>query len=108
MLIDCEFSSQFDRVKFPPPGLDGGLAGAPARILVERAGSVQELPGKTLGFQLLAGDRVTILTQGGGGLGDPRERDPRRLRAMLPRARSRQEAALSDYESPSTAERRTS
>ena len=36
---------------------------------------MQELPGKTLGFQLLAGDRVTILTQGGGGLGDPLERD---------------------------------
>ena len=72
VLIDCEFSTQFDHVKFPAPGLHGGLHGAPARILVERDGTVEELPGKTSGYRLRQGDRVTVLTQGGGGLGMPR------------------------------------
>ena len=40
LLADCELSTQFDRVKFPPPGLHGGSAGAAARILVERDGEI--------------------------------------------------------------------
>ncbi len=97
VLIDCELSSQFDRVKYPPPGLDGGQAGAPARILVEHEGTVQELPGKTLGFQLHAGDRVTILTQGGGGLGDPLERDPDAVARDVLQGKVSPEAARRDY-----------
>jgi N-methylhydantoinase B len=97
VLIDCELSSQFDRLKYPPPGLDGGLPGAPARILVEHAGTVQELPGKTLGFRLSAGDRVTILTQGGGGLGDPCERDPDALARDIAQGKVSLEAASRDY-----------
>ena len=31
LLADCELSTQFDRVKFPPPGLHGGSAGRDAR-----------------------------------------------------------------------------
>ena len=41
VLADCELSTQFDQVKFPPPGLHGAGAGAPARILVERDGERQ-------------------------------------------------------------------
>jgi N-methylhydantoinase B len=74
VLVDCELSSQFDHVRFPVAGLNGGQPGAPARIVVERKGVTVELPGKTLGYRLERGDRVTVLTQGGGGLGDPHER----------------------------------
>lgn len=75
VLEDCEFSSQFDRVKFPPPGWAGGGPGATARIAVVRDGREQELPGKVLAFPLVRGDRVILETQGGGGFGDPAARD---------------------------------
>lgn len=76
VLIDCELSTQFDHVKFPVPGLEGGEPGSAASIIVERDGMAQEIAGKTFGHRLRRGDRVTVLTQGGGGLGDPSERAP--------------------------------
>jgi N-methylhydantoinase B len=79
VLADCELSTQFDHVKFPPPGLHGGAPGATAKILVQRRGETIELPGKTIGYRLQAGDVLTILTQGGGGLGDPSARNPAAL-----------------------------
>jgi N-methylhydantoinase B len=75
LMADCVFSSQFDHVKLPPPGLHGGLSGATAKILLERDGAEIELAGKTMGYRLKRGDRITILTQGGGGLGDPSQRE---------------------------------
>ena len=78
VLVACELSAQFDRVKFPPPGLAGGGPGATAKILVRRGDAVVELPGKVLNHPLEPGDVVTILSQGGGGLGDPAHRDPAR------------------------------
>src|SRR6185503_11214789 len=52
ILADCELSTQFDHVKFPPPGLHGGAPGAAAKILVHRRGETTELPGKTIGYRL--------------------------------------------------------
>jgi len=83
VLRDCWLSVQFDHVKFPVPGVQGGQPGAPARILVNHQGKVSELPGKVLNYPLGAGDIVTILTQGGGGLGDPRRRQLELIRADL-------------------------
>jgi N-methylhydantoinase B len=80
VLADSEFSSQFDRVKFPPPGLEGGEPGAPARITVISDGAETELPGKVLAHPLRRGDRVVIETQGGGGFGPAAERDAEALR----------------------------
>ncbi len=97
VLIDCELSTQFDHVKFPPPGLNGGGPGAPARVLVERDGETVELPGKSGGYRLQKGDRVTVLTQGGGGLGPPSERDPAALAHDLLTGKVTAAAARTDY-----------
>jgi N-methylhydantoinase B len=97
VLADCEFASQFDHVKFPVPGLHGGKYGAAAKITVERDGQQRELPGKSLGERLKAGDVVTILTQGGGGLGDPGERASDALARDLERGKVTVDAALRDY-----------
>jgi N-methylhydantoinase B len=97
VLVDCELSTQFDHVKYPPPGLDGGGAGATAKILVERDATIVELPGKTSGYRLLAGDRVTILTQGGGGLGPASERNEQALAHDLATGKLSAEAALASY-----------
>ncbi len=100
VLEDCELSTQFDRVKYPAPGLHGGKPGATARLLVWRDGAVVELAGKTLARRLLKGDRVTVLTQGGGGLGDPRERDPSALAHDVAEGKVSPEAAVSEYGGP--------
>ncbi|MGI8422413.1 MAG: hydantoinase B/oxoprolinase family protein [Gaiellaceae bacterium] len=97
VLIDCELSTQFDHVKFPPPGLHGGGPGATAKILVERDGTVDELPGKAGGYRLRKGARVTILTQGGGGLGPATERDPAALAHDIRTGKVSAEAAKTDY-----------
>jgi N-methylhydantoinase B len=60
-----------ERRRHAPQGLDGGGAGAVGRNLIdgERVGAktTREVP---------AGTTVTVLTPGGGGHGDPADRDP--------------------------------
>ena len=66
------FSALFDRIDHPPRGRAGGDDGSGGRVGL---GSGGELDGK--GTQTVPpGDRVVIEMPGGGGLGDPRERDP--------------------------------
>jgi N-methylhydantoinase B len=97
VLADCSLSTQFDRVKFPPPGLHGGLAGATGKVLVERDGTTDQLPGKVLDYRLRRGDRVHVLTQGGGGIGDPASRDPQALARDLLEGKITAEGLVRDY-----------
>lgn len=65
---------QAGRYIYPPEGLFGGKPGAKARFLVNGE------PGNPYGLtQLKAGDVVTIDAPGGGGYGNPDERDPEML-----------------------------
>ncbi len=70
-------NAQIERVNCRPWGLEGGLSGAGNQITVQRAGGpVQTFPsGKVLAHPLGAGDRVTLMSGGGGGFGPPLERD---------------------------------
>jgi N-methylhydantoinase B len=62
---------QAGRFIHPPEGLYGGKPGARAQFLVNG------LPGNPFGLtQLKPGDAVTIEAAGGGGHGNPLERDP--------------------------------
>lgn len=73
-----------DKNVIPPYGVRGGLSGAPNRFSVIRRGvEIQPsvLPGKVTGFRLVEGDVVVMETAGGGGYGDPLERDPRKVLA---------------------------
>jgi N-methylhydantoinase B len=66
----------FERVRFPARGFFDGHAGASGYVGLS---SGQTLPGK--GRHLVPkGDRIVILSPGGGGLGDPRKRDPALVR----------------------------
>lgn len=77
VLADCEFSAQFDRMQFAVPGLLGGGEGAPGELLLERPGEdLVRIAGKVVVLRPRAGDVPTVRAQGGGGLGDPRLRDP--------------------------------
>ena len=68
----------------PPFGVSGGAAGATNRFWVRRSGQrVQSspLPGKVSGFPLELGDVLLMESSGGGGFGDPLERDPEHVAA---------------------------
>lgn len=83
VLVDCEIGTQFDHVRFPVPGVAGGQDGAPGAVLVDHDGTTTQLPGKCMGYRLRRGDRVTVLTQGGAGIGNPTDRDPTALQRDL-------------------------
>jgi N-methylhydantoinase B len=68
-----------ERSVTPPFGLDGGGAGAPARIeLIPSQGNARKLNSKG-GFLVPPGGRVVIEAPGSGGFGPPAARDPARL-----------------------------
>jgi N-methylhydantoinase B len=66
-----ELLAAYDRIDHPARGRDGGKDGA-AGVVALRSG--KKLRGK--GFQLIPpDDRLVVMTPGGGGIGDPQERD---------------------------------
>jgi N-methylhydantoinase B len=71
-----------DRAKFPPRGLDGGADGARSRYRVCEAAGEREIPSKYSG-QIRRGERLIVVTPGGGGYGPPETRNPDRLAADI-------------------------
>ena len=72
-------AATFDRLRHPARGRDGGRPGRPGAA---RLASGPELPDKGV-HRIPAGDRLVVELPGGGGLGDPRARDPERIRQDL-------------------------
>jgi N-methylhydantoinase B len=69
--------AMFERIAHPARGREGGHDGAPGRVSLA---SGQALRGK--GQQTIPpGERLRLELPGGGGFGDPRERDPESVRA---------------------------
>jgi N-methylhydantoinase B len=74
------FAANLDRFKIAPYGLAGGEPGSAGRLLVKRgAGEWSALASKVSGVALAGGDCIRLETSGGGGHGDPAERDPQAL-----------------------------
>ena len=75
-LTDVQFAILSDRRRFAPYGLAGGQPGKRGQsIYVKANGQAQQLPGKCAG-NARAGDRVIILSPGGGAWGSKQK--PRR------------------------------
>lgn len=72
-----EYAANLERFKVPPYGLSGGEPGRPGRLQIKRAGEATwtNLPSKVAGLSVQRGDRIRLETAGGGGHGDPRDRD---------------------------------
>jgi len=67
-----EFSAMFDRVANPARGRDGGEDGAPGQVYLDDG-----TPFPSKGKETVpAGRRLVLELPGGGGFGDPSERDP--------------------------------
>jgi N-methylhydantoinase B len=88
-----------DHGRFGPPGLFGGHDGARNEVIVSRQGGEYVSPhlSKDEDIRVLAGDVVTVRTPGGGGYGDPRERDPDRVLRDVIRGYITAEDAARDY-----------
>ncbi|HYC65748.1 MAG TPA: hydantoinase B/oxoprolinase family protein, partial [Reyranellaceae bacterium] len=66
------------RTVFPAFGIEGGKAGAPGELKIN---GVKTDPKKQ--YVINTGDTVSLGTPGGGGHGDPRQRDPAALAADI-------------------------
>ncbi len=75
---EARASFVMDHGRFGPPGVLGGLEGARNVVRLHRGGATTtpEHLSKDQGLRLLAGDRVEVMTPGGGGYGDPLQREP--------------------------------
>ena len=83
---------QAGRYIYPPEGLFGGKPGAKAQFLVNG------VPGNPFGLtQLKPGDVVTIDAAGGGGYGNPLEREPERVESDVMEGYVSLERAREDY-----------
>ena len=76
LLQKCKANINLDRTRDPPWGLHGGKPGAVNECVIRRADGSETAVQKATEVEIAAGDRVTFLTAGGGGYGDPRERAP--------------------------------
>jgi N-methylhydantoinase B len=96
-LQTCVANVNCDRTKDPPWGLHGGRpAAVNAATLIRSDGSAQNLL-KATGVTMEAGDRLTFSTAGGGGWGDPRERDRAEIEADVRQGYISSDAAQRDY-----------
>jgi N-methylhydantoinase B/oxoprolinase/acetone carboxylase alpha subunit len=99
----------FDRTKpgFGAWPLDGGGKGGRGAIMVKRRGDSEYRtfseaygtvsPSKFTNIRLEPGDEVLIDSPGGGGYGDPGERDPDRLRRDVEEGFVSEQAARDVY-----------
>jgi N-methylhydantoinase B len=76
---DLKLNATIERTKCAPWGLAGGGDAAPNGLEIQRGQAVEASRGKVAGLDLAEGDVVIVRSGGGGGYGDPLERDPASL-----------------------------
>lgn len=73
-LVPCKVTINCERTRVPPWGLAGGSNGAHNAAIVKPVEGPERIVFKSTELPLAVGDRVTFLTAGGGGYGNPSER----------------------------------
>jgi N-methylhydantoinase B len=87
-----------DRFKYSSPGIFGAKPARPSAAAVRSNGAqARPLTSKIAGLRLKQGDVLSLQFAGGGGWGDPREREPERVRQDVLRGYVSREAARDDY-----------
>jgi N-methylhydantoinase B len=90
------FACYSDRARIAPWGLFGGAEGGRTRIELARDGEVIPLNTK-IKMELKRGDVLTICTAGGGGYGEPSEREGKRIAEDIRNGYVSSETALAAY-----------
>ena len=85
-----------DRTETPPYGLAGGRPGSPGRSVLRAAAGTSDLESKGT-YVVNRGDLVSLRLSGGGGYGDPLERDPERVATDVREGYVSAGAARRDY-----------
>jgi len=96
-LVDCRTIVTADRVRLGCYGVNGGKAGKPFCVTVDLEGTPRELGGLVDGEPVLAGQVVRVVTTGGGGWGDPLEREPELVARDVMEAKVSVAAAREEY-----------
>jgi N-methylhydantoinase B len=96
-LTSCKGNINFDRVRMPPWGVLGGKDGAPNMAVIDRVDGSRQTVYKATELGFGVGDRVTFLTAGGGGYGEPRHRDKAAIESDVVDGLVSAEAASRDY-----------
>lgn len=82
-----------DRINHPPRGREGGSNGALGSLTLSD-GTILRPKGEQI---IPAGQRLTVLTPGGAGYGDPQDRNPQSIAEDIDFGLVSIEAAVSDY-----------
>jgi N-methylhydantoinase B len=94
-----EFFAYADRHKFTPRGTAGGHDGTRGGFSVRSGRRVTRLPSKVK-HKVRPGDIVRVVVGGGGGYGEPRQRDRARLLADVRAGKVTRTAFRRDYQVP--------
>jgi N-methylhydantoinase B len=98
MLEDAFFMSIADRSILACWGVKGGRAGKPFQVTIDPGGpNEREMEGLVDDEPVKAGEVIRIRTTGGGGWGDPFERDPEHVQRDVRWGKVSREAAEHDY-----------
>ena len=94
---DLVFSVMGDRVDHAPRGIFGGGNGRAADFVRNPGTPDEQHLGSKFSVHLAAGERLSVQIGGGGGYGDPAEREPERVDADVRTGRVTPAAAERDY-----------
>jgi N-methylhydantoinase B len=95
--VDCRTIVTADRVRLGCYGVNGGKAGLPFCVTIDADGAPRDLGGLVDGELVLAGQVVRVRTTGGGGWGDPFEREPELVQRDAIEGKVSLAAARDDY-----------
>jgi N-methylhydantoinase B/oxoprolinase/acetone carboxylase alpha subunit len=83
--LEITVNALFDRMRVAPWGLFGGKTGGRSQVLVKRKGETEfrtfteafgtASPSKFANIRVTKGDQIMLVSPGGGGYGNPTERD---------------------------------
>jgi N-methylhydantoinase B len=96
---EARYSLLADGAIVPAFGVLGGMSGFPVGAWIDRDGQIEDFdsPGKISGHHVEENAMVMIRSAGGGGYGDPLERDPERVAADVEEGYVSEQAARQLY-----------
>ncbi|MEP4380286.1 MAG: hydantoinase B/oxoprolinase family protein [Alphaproteobacteria bacterium] len=97
MLLDCSTIVTADRVRLGCYGVNGGQAGQPFGAYVDAEGRNEKLGGLVDNEPIKAGEILRVRTTGGGGWGDPLDRDTAAVLHDVIQGKVTRDGAKNDY-----------